>query len=427
VLLFPRQRRRHGRRARTVTTLVGLAALTLSSAALVASAQSVAARPEAARRAVPVPVTSYQVPFTCAQAWSAGSRSRHSPSRYAVDFNRSNDLGKAVVAAAAGRVTVADQRNRKGYGKYVVVDHGGSETTTYAHLRNVFVTPGTTVDQGTLVGAVGSTGNSTGPHLHFEQKVGKQVVPAWFAGAPLAFGAVASGNCVDVPMAANLGGDAVAELTVFRRTAKSDFLVRQPDGIAPGVLRFGTGTDEPLLGDWDGDGLAQPGVWNPRGRMFKLSGPAGTTMLRFGSRGDRPVVGDWDGDRVWDVGVFVPRTGAFLLRSGTGAVQSVTLGDADDVPVTGDWNGDGRTDVGVYDRATQTFTTRHLDAAGAPVLASVPFGYPGDLPVVGDWDGNGTTDLGSWTPATAVFNLGQVPVGEASARTVATIQFGRPR
>ncbi|WP_181310759.1 M23 family metallopeptidase [Nocardioides campestrisoli] len=407
-------------RARATTAALGLATLALCTTALTAPAQS-----SAARKSLPVPTTSFQVPFTCAQDWSAGTRARHSPSVHSVDFNRAKDEGKAVVAAAAGRVTKADQTSTRGYGRHVVIDHGNGESTTYAHLKNVFVAAGSSVDQGTLIGAVGKTGNTTGAHLHFEQKVGRDVVPAHFRGVKLGYGAVTSGNCVDVPMAGNLAGTRGAEVAVFRRTRRGDFVVRQADGATP-AIRFGSGTDEPVLGDWDGDGLVQPGTWNPRGRMFKLSGPAGTTSFRFGARGDRPVAGDWDGNGAWDVGVFRPRSATFLLRAASGAVASVPMGDADDVPVTGDWDGDGRTDVGVYDKATLTFTLRTVDPAGVAALATVPFGYPGDLPVTGDWDGNGTTDLGTWTPSTAVFNLAQAPVATA-ARTVATLQFGVPR
>ncbi|WP_110181494.1 M23 family metallopeptidase [Nocardioides solisilvae] len=411
--------RRSVRSLRSGLALAGLGALVLASSGTMTTTQTASKR-------LPVPTTSYQVPFTCAQEWTGGTRSRHSPSRLAVDFNRSNDLGKAVVAAAAGRVVTADQRSKRGYGKHVVLDHGNGESTVYAHLRNVFVAAGSSVDQGTLIGAVGSTGNSTGAHLHFEQKVGRDVVPVHFARLPYPNGAVASGNCVDVPMAANLVGEGAAEVAVFRRTARSDFLVHQPDGQAPTALHFGTGTDEPLLGDWDGDGLAEPGVWNPRGRMFKLSGAA-ATQLRFGARGDRPVVGDWDGDGRDDLGVFRPRFATFHLRMPSGVVESVRLGDVDDLPVTGDWNGDGRTDVGVFDRTLLTYTLRHVDPAGVPVVSTVPFGLPGDLPVTGDWDGNGTTDLGTWTPASAVFTLGQGTLDNAAARTVATVQFGTPR
>lgn len=58
-----------------------------------------------------------------------------------------------------------------GYGNYVVVDHGGGVTTLYAHLSTVSVSKGQTVSQGTVLGITGSTGASTGPHLHYEVRI----------------------------------------------------------------------------------------------------------------------------------------------------------------------------------------------------------------------------------------------------------------
>lgn len=76
-------------------------------------------------------------------------------------------LGTPVVAAYAGRVAIADFLG--GYGLTVTVEHNkGTQETLYAHLSEIFVKPGEWVDQGAVIGRVGSTGNSTGPHLHFE-------------------------------------------------------------------------------------------------------------------------------------------------------------------------------------------------------------------------------------------------------------------
>lgn len=382
---------------------------------------------EAARKVPPpVPSTGHQLPFVCSQAWVGGMRGNHSPSKWAIDFNRIGDVGKPVVATAAGVVTTANGTSKSGYGHYVVVDHGNGESSLYAHLKSVQVALGSTVDQGTLVGVVGSTGNVTGPHLHYEQKVGKAVAAPHFAHLPFAGGTLASANCSDVPLAGNMQGDRAAELTVFRRTQTGGFLIQQPGGAQPRVVGFGTATDEPVLGDWNGDGVAEPGVYSVRGRRFKLADPNGLINLKFGARGDRPVAGNWDGTGGWEVGVFRPVGATFQLRGANGAVTTVQLGDANDVPVTGDWNGDGRTDIGVFDRASAVFTLRHLDAAGAAVISSVQFGLAGDLPVPGDWDGNGTMELGTWTPSTAVFNQRQADANGAP-RAVAQVQFGRPR
>jgi murein DD-endopeptidase MepM/ murein hydrolase activator NlpD len=77
------------------------------------------------------------------------------------------DEGTPVVAAFGGKVQLADFMG--GYGLTVVLQHNkGKEETLYAHLSELFVKPGETVKQGEVIGRVGSTGFSTGPHLHFE-------------------------------------------------------------------------------------------------------------------------------------------------------------------------------------------------------------------------------------------------------------------
>jgi murein DD-endopeptidase MepM/ murein hydrolase activator NlpD len=75
--------------------------------------------------------------------------------------------GAPVRAAAAGRVAVAT-RAGGAYGILVVIDHGDGLRTVYAHLSQLNVDPGESVERGELIGLVGSTGFSTGPHLHFE-------------------------------------------------------------------------------------------------------------------------------------------------------------------------------------------------------------------------------------------------------------------
>jgi murein DD-endopeptidase MepM/ murein hydrolase activator NlpD len=82
--------------------------------------------------------------------------------------------GRRVVATAAGRVIAAGRAG--GYGNMVEIDHGKGLTTRYAHLSRIDVSVGDTVAAGDLVGRVGSTGRSTGPHLHYETRVGGTAV-----------------------------------------------------------------------------------------------------------------------------------------------------------------------------------------------------------------------------------------------------------
>jgi murein DD-endopeptidase MepM/ murein hydrolase activator NlpD len=76
-------------------------------------------------------------------------------------------MGAPVLAALSGRVILADSMG--GYGITVAIEHdNGVRQTMYAHLSEIFVKPGDMVQQGSVIGRIGSTGASTGPHLHFE-------------------------------------------------------------------------------------------------------------------------------------------------------------------------------------------------------------------------------------------------------------------
>jgi len=90
--------------------------------------------------------------------------------------------GSAIVAAADGTVIYSDWLG--GYGKAIMVDHGGGIVTLYGHCSSLVKSSGTKVKRGDTIAKVGSTGNSTGPHLHFEvRKNGKYENPLpWVKG-----------------------------------------------------------------------------------------------------------------------------------------------------------------------------------------------------------------------------------------------------
>ena len=92
--------------------------------------------------------------------------------------------GTPIGASKAGTVIFAGWQG--GYGNLVLVDHHDGVVTAYAHMSSMSVSSGTSVDQGQQLGAVGSTGNSTGPHLHFETRVnGNAVNPRqYLSGSP---------------------------------------------------------------------------------------------------------------------------------------------------------------------------------------------------------------------------------------------------
>lgn len=80
--------------------------------------------------------------------------------------------GSDIVAAESGTVLSASFGYNGGYGNYIVINHGNGVTTRYAHCSNLYVSAGAKISKGQKIAAVGSTGASTGNHLHFEVRVG---------------------------------------------------------------------------------------------------------------------------------------------------------------------------------------------------------------------------------------------------------------
>ncbi len=120
----------------------------------------------------------FKAPFPCGQQWTY---SHHSGEvRRALDFIRSDGgttNGTPVLASAAGTAHRFSQPS--GAGNYIAVEHGGGWKTYYFHLSAYSVAEGAQVAQGQQIGVTGSTGNSTGPHIHYEQLlngVGQNIV-----------------------------------------------------------------------------------------------------------------------------------------------------------------------------------------------------------------------------------------------------------
>lgn len=93
-----------------------------------------------------------------------------------IDISGSDAYGRTIVAADGGVVTLAGSND--GYGECIIIDHGNGYCTLYGHCSKLLVTDGQSVSKGQAIGRVGSTGNATGPHCHFEViKNGTKVNP----------------------------------------------------------------------------------------------------------------------------------------------------------------------------------------------------------------------------------------------------------
>ena len=96
-----------------------------------------------------------------------------------MDFSAS--VGTEIYATGNGTIVEAGRDTQGGYGNIIIIDHGYSYKTVYAHLSRIFVKPGQKILRGQIIGYVGNTGKSTSPHLHYEvRKNGSPLNPIYF-------------------------------------------------------------------------------------------------------------------------------------------------------------------------------------------------------------------------------------------------------
>ncbi|MFC1483085.1 murein hydrolase activator EnvC family protein [Candidatus Margulisiibacteriota bacterium] len=118
--------------------------------------------------------------WPCKGRLTSGFGWRRHPYFRVVKFHQGLDIaapyGTPIKAADSGLVIFADRWG--GYGRAVILDHGGGKSTVYAHMSKIITKKGDIVSKGTVIGKVGSSGYSTGPHVHFEiRKNGKPTNP----------------------------------------------------------------------------------------------------------------------------------------------------------------------------------------------------------------------------------------------------------
>jgi murein DD-endopeptidase MepM/ murein hydrolase activator NlpD len=103
---------------------------------------------------------------------------RKHPAYHTSEFHPGIDIkavmGDPVTASAGGSIIYSGKQS--GYGNIVIIDHDEGLCTVYAHLSEILAETGSVVTEGQVIGRVGMSGNSTGPHLHFEVRVGGKAV-----------------------------------------------------------------------------------------------------------------------------------------------------------------------------------------------------------------------------------------------------------
>lgn len=180
--------------------------------------------------------------------WRGRINQRYSPSHLGWDIDL--DVGDTVRAAAGGRVRYTGF-NRNGYGNVIMVRHPSGLETLYGHLQRILVGPLDDVAAGAPIGLGGSTGRSTGPHLHFEVRLEDLPLdPARFIGEAMGI-AVASADTLAALEARVWAGGPDARRyerirrgdtlsKIARRTGTTVQRLRQLNGLRPGhTIRAG--------------------------------------------------------------------------------------------------------------------------------------------------------------------------------------------
>ena len=305
------------------------------------------------------------MPFPCGQTWTGSTRSGHSPSTRSIDWNRTDDAGSAVVAAAPGVVAKADATSRsrlrppRGRRPPERRVHGLRPPRRRRRRRRPAGRPGRPARH-----RRGDRQRARHPPaLRGEVRAGPSSRPGSPA-LPTRTAPRRRPTASTSPIAGNFVGDAAAEVGVYRRAKRSTFVVNDPAGAAR-VVPFGRSIDEPVVGDWDGDGASNVGIRVAKASKFKLQTPAGIRKVVFGIPSDRPVAGDWNGDGIGR-GRRLPGLDRPLLPPRRRRHARSTSARRQRRPARHRATGTatGSPTSGVYDQATATFTLRLVDAKG---------------------------------------------------------------
>ncbi|MBI5465359.1 M23 family metallopeptidase [Candidatus Gottesmanbacteria bacterium] len=126
--------------------------------------------PEARPIATAIPVSEL-AGGTGELAWPVGGNITQRPVWYHMALDIANNAAPGIAAAGAGKVILVE-RQRYAYGWHIILDHGGGLSTLYAHLSEIYVEVGQNISRGQIIAKMGSSGRSSGIHLHFEVRKG---------------------------------------------------------------------------------------------------------------------------------------------------------------------------------------------------------------------------------------------------------------
>lgn len=209
-----------------------------------------------------------------------------------------------------------------------------------------------------------------------------------------------------LPLAGDWNGDGVDTIGLYDK-ATSTFHLKNSASGGNGdiVFSFGAAPSNwiPLAGDWNGDGIDTIGLFDPATANFHLknsfTGGSADAFFTFGTGASpgvwNPIVGDWNGDGVDTIGLYRRTDSTFHLRNsltGGSADTFFAFGSAGSnwIPIAGDWDANGVDTIGLYDPTLSDFHLKN-SFAGGPADRKFQYGptnaSPAWRPLIGDWNG----------------------------------------
>lgn len=314
----------------------------------------------------------------------------------AIDYNiaGSADLGTPALASAAG--TVVSARVNGGYGNEVVVDHGGGWQSRVAHLSAFSVTTGQSVTRGQELGKVGSTGQSSGPHLHYEQLADGVRVGITIDGVAMRYDGQTyrhtSENC-----------GVVSNFAVYRKS-DSTFHIRAQDGSPLTTVAFGQRGDLPAVGHYEDSDYDNLAIYRWSDAAFHIRKRDGQPeRIPFGVSGDLPAPGRYENTPYDNLAVYRPSTKTFYIRKADNSVLPITFPEAKDgdLPAIGRYQHTPYDNLALYRPSEGAFYIRWADGR----IDRIAFGAANDLPAPGYFEGGPLTNLAIYRRSENTFHI----------------------
>jgi hypothetical protein len=233
----------------------------------------------------------------------------------------------------------------------------------------------------------------------------------WFNGGSFYWN---FGQAGDEPIGGDYNGDGITEFALFRGSSNNYFILNTASGLYD-TYNYGQAGDIAVPADYDGDGMTDRAVWRPsNGTWYIVNSSTGTmTTTQWGTAGDIPVPADFDNDGKADPAVRRPSNQTWYVLPSTtpGSYTWANWGVTSDIPVPGDFNGDGKCDWALFRPSEGRFYIWPKDTNSA---YWVGWGTSGDIPVVRDYDGDWKADPAVWRPSNGTWYVLYSKGGSAS-------------